>query len=448
MFLLFSAGLLYLNPTEGFRGVSLDHLAKYPVRPDELRNWLIKHKLPGSYDNPNFLHSSFRPSTEFIRLGAVPEAQEVCNQFIQGEVDELKQRQVQPAGRRLESSGSIGRYILSGLNLLFNCLLRGPGMKWSDASMPHLPQIAAVSAGKSKSTLPSRANDFRAQDRAAREIRNAIRGIQDIRPRDLQRFPVHDVLASMLLSLKSYSTEAEIQEDADLEFILQDQVEGFPVYIGGEEEFDTQAYVWVSRSSRTATIAFRGTQTVTDVVHDLDYRAIPLDEGRPNVLLHAGFRNKFASIQSNALEVLLDSEHLFDKVIYTGHSLGGALATVAAPIVADWLDDKQHHCLTFGSPRVGNQAFVDWFGRSIDVNIRITNEKDPIPSLPFEDLFRHVSKSITMSQDLHLTLVPDTPVGKRFQYALEDVDSFGRMWEDHDLGTYMQRVAKFFKKIN
>ena len=44
---------------------------------------------------------------------------------------------------------------------------------------------------------------------------------------------------------------------------------------------------------------------------------------------------------------------------YFGHSLGGALATVAAVVFGAMYPEARHVCITFGSPRVGDTLFVE-----------------------------------------------------------------------------------------
>ncbi len=66
-----------------------------------------------------------------------------------------------------------------------------------------------------------------------------------------------------------------------------------------------------------------------------------------------------------------------------GHSLGGALATHA---VADLIKSGHKISLfeSYGSPRVGNPAFVTWFENLYPsvLKPRVTHGKDPVPHLP------------------------------------------------------------------
>ena len=67
----------------------------------------------------------------------------------------------------------------------------------------------------------------------------------------------------------------------------------------------------------------------------------------------------------------------------TGHSLGGALASLTALMVSQL---GCIHCITFGSPRVGDIEFAKLFNACVaDIDskkhfsCRFTTEDDPIP---------------------------------------------------------------------
>jgi len=89
-------------------------------------------------------------------------------------------------------------------------------------------------------------------------------------------------------------------------------------------------------------------------------------------------------------------------VSVTGHSAGGACATLMAFDLARGAKGSGlslKSVVTFGSPRVGNQAFVDAHGQFINpdatVQWRVTHYRDMVPHVPQEALFyRHVSTEV------------------------------------------------------
>ncbi|GLC58164.1 hypothetical protein PLESTB_001325800 [Pleodorina starrii] len=75
------------------------------------------------------------------------------------------------------------------------------------------------------------------------------------------------------------------------------------------------------------------------------------------------------------------------RVIFTGHSLGGAMATLAAYDLAarktDGFFSGDVQLYTFGSPRVGNQAFMEAFNNMVPNAWRFTNTDDIVPRVPY-----------------------------------------------------------------
>ena len=268
------------------------------------------------------------------------------------------------------------------------------------------------------------------------------RNVHVIHPSDLREMPVHNVEISASLSMMSYFSRSKLESDSrySVRAVMSDQAAGFPIEVQGDTTFTTDAYIWLSKSTRTAYVSFPGTRTFEDLGHDLDTRSVPLDPTRPaDVLVHAGFRNKYFSVHEMLADVLEIHESMFDTLVTTGHSLGGALATIAAPMLSETFPTKKIECLTFGSPRVGNSAFVSWFQSRVPIHWRLVNAKDPVPWMPFSGRFHHVSDAVSMTARSELTRVPDAPIDKRYRWAFEDLD-LSQIATDHDLDTYISRV--------
>lgn len=80
------------------------------------------------------------------------------------------------------------------------------------------------------------------------------------------------------------------------------------------------------------------------------------------------------------------------KVVVCGHSLGGAMATIAGVDLYCNVEpryQKSFSIVTFGSPRVGNIAFKDLFDSLIPRSVRVVTVYDPIPKTTIND-FVHV----------------------------------------------------------
>ena len=63
-------------------------------------------------------------------------------------------------------------------------------------------------------------------------------------------------------------------------------------------------------------------------------------------------------------------------IFITGHSLGGALATLGAAYLSGW---GPAACYTFGAPRGGNKGFSSSLQTPV---YRVVNPGDPVPHVP------------------------------------------------------------------
>jgi hypothetical protein len=98
-------------------------------------------------------------------------------------------------------------------------------------------------------------------------------------------------------------------------------------------------------------------------------------------LVALGFRQIYTSLREQILETLRacppDS-----KVFVTGHSLGGALATLAIPDIFHNTEFKQPENVvlyTFARPRCGNNKFAINFHKTDVKHWRIANTDDLVP---------------------------------------------------------------------
>ena len=142
---------------------------------------------------------------------------------------------------------------------------------------------------------------------------------------------------------------------------------------------DTQGYVAVRRPEGgpgMAVLAFRGTQQVKDWMTNLDAATMPVSSSGGNTLgnVHRGFNEAFLSVRDQIDPLLVGDDDL--PLFITGHSLGGALATLATWYLKG---DSLAACYTFGAPRVGDMGLMDRFRTPI---YRIVNGTDPVPFVP------------------------------------------------------------------
>ena len=141
-----------------------------------------------------------------------------------------------------------------------------------------------------------------------------------------------------------------------------------------DPETDTQAFI--TFNDEYTVLVFRGTEATSIGDIRTDTRA-NLITSPSNGLVHEGFQTAFNSV-CETINQRLQSAQLKGKPLYiTGHSLGGALATIATRDIKPPINIAA--CYTFGSPRVGNES---WINRIKSPIYRLVNAADSVTMLP------------------------------------------------------------------
>lgn len=87
-------------------------------------------------------------------------------------------------------------------------------------------------------------------------------------------------------------------------------------------------------------------------------------------------------MKSNTVAAVTSAKATYPSytIITTGHSLGGAVATIAGAYLrkAGFAVD----IYTFGSPRPGNDDFANYINAGNGAHYRVTHTDDPIPGIP------------------------------------------------------------------
>ncbi|OAQ91596.1 triacylglycerol lipase FGL2 [Purpureocillium lilacinum] len=167
-------------------------------------------------------------------------------------------------------------------------------------------------------------------------------------------------------------------------------------------------------------VAFRGTYSITNTIVDLstvpqkyvpypspdDGSKMPREPPRhrcDNCTVHMGFLDSWRNARRVVLPELqkLRAEYPSYSIQLVGHSLGGAVACLAALELKVSLGFDGVSVTTFGEPRVGNYQLArfvdDVFGLDGDNDEalearpyrRVTHANDPVPLLPLEEWGYH-----------------------------------------------------------
>jgi hypothetical protein len=138
--------------------------------------------------------------------------------------------------------------------------------------------------------------------------------------------------------------------------------------------------------------AMRGTSSMYDTLADSRFYLREFDDIKEakngtSVRVHSGFLSQHTSIKASITSSLICRAMTKDgssrkRVIFVGHSLGGALATLAAASTKARYPQLFVECITFGSPRVGNVAFSAFFDTIMNRSVRCVNANDKVTKNP------------------------------------------------------------------
>jgi len=245
---------------------------------------------------------------------------------------------------------------------------------------------------------------------------------------------------------------------------------------GGNEGF---ADVYMGDGTKPTIVAFIGTDTNSDMWTDIDMRRTCLNEPsehgislkfpssylepdemknleaqnrlrlpydktkkdeRPSMAcstdvcscskVHRGFVEQYLQSREDIIDLVRDTT---GPVEVTGHSLGAALATICAVDIKEYLK-RDVKCITFASPRVGNDSFGERYRKSVsEGSRRVTCRLDTVPRVPLGIRFTHVTDEVLLGKAFFRNVV--TIWGGFIYHSM-----FGTM--PHSLDNYLSQLKE------
>jgi predicted lipase len=169
------------------------------------------------------------------------------------------------------------------------------------------------------------------------------------------------------------------------------------------EEPGTDTECAILSEGTTAIIVFRGSESSEDWETDLnttleraqfEQRVVrelilePQEKTYPyagsrssGALMHRGFVTAYFAVRDQIHDYV--KNNAVSSVVATGHSLGGALATLCAvDIQYNFSDKVTVEAYTYGAPKVGNGGFRDSYNQRVPNSYRVVHGMDLVPALP------------------------------------------------------------------
>lgn len=255
------------------------------------------------------------------------------------------------------------------------------------------------------------------------------------------RFSENDIHAFWLAQFASmaYGTPQELRSSP--------VVQAHQLNVDHVDRGTTQVFAF--RNAATCIVAFRGTEMLPEdwltdayAVH----KSSPWEGMEEEVAVHSGFHAALDLVWPDLLGRIADCKC---PVWFTGHSLGGALAVLAAY--------RLRHCekavaptiggvYTFGQPRVGNVAFAERCSGELSERIfRYVNATDIVPLVPPDKPieYAHIGnvRYFDASGYLHRRRTLWERVAEQLMPALRDVAAGHADWSDVTRNHLKQRMA-------
>ena len=154
-------------------------------------------------------------------------------------------------------------------------------------------------------------------------------------------------------------------------------------------------------ATNTAFVSFRGTQTPGEWLEDFDAIFEPYKFVPGGGFAHQGFQSVYAALRDSVRAGLANAIAGCNRLLITGHSLGAALAVIAAPdIVKNLTPGVAAELITFAGPASGLNDFAHFFDRLIPSCYRVVNFWDLVPHVPPQaplGLYQHAGTEVKVN---------------------------------------------------
>jgi triacylglycerol lipase len=200
-------------------------------------------------------------------------------------------------------------------------------------------------------------------------------------------FTLSTAVTLMQLCLESYQMLSDFENG---------QPFALPTPYTLQAQFDTEEHfagdglngmvpiAFVATSGNAIYVVFRGTVTISEWISDATLTQVDYTYVANGGKTETGFTDIYASIRTPIIQEVssLAAGGAYTTLYITGHSLGGALAVLAAPDLAGQTQFKKPVVYTFAGPRAGDPAFASLYNGDIETSWRVVNTNDEVPKLP------------------------------------------------------------------
>ena len=182
--------------------------------------------------------------------------------------------------------------------------------------------------------------------------------------------------------------------------------------------------LWRNDQFKKYIVAFPGTNEILELLNEaVNIKLVDYESGNGIKLV-----NYFKQVAYELKEIFFTKDVLDDiqahpdyQFIATGHSLGGAVATIFLyeALNKGFLDPNKNEpvLITYGQPRTGNENFVLDFNKKVKNVLRIVRDGDIVVSLPYSLInnpYRHLGGLILVNKDITIMTYCPKDIGEDY----------------------------------
>lgn len=192
--------------------------------------------------------------------------------------------------------------------------------------------------------------------------------------------------------------------------------------------------------ARDPWVVFAGSESTEDWKQNFNamYASVPYETSVSGVKVHKGFANQWSSARDEVQRKFKQLKNAGARRVYfAGHSLGGAVATVAAAEMQTLFPSVKIELVTFGAPSCANAAFGENINALMSSRItRVVQSGDPVPCLT-----QLVGVADNIAGELAFNEGSGQWSSPREEHCHKDLTDGGASIDDHMvLGTYLPLV--------
>jgi len=168
------------------------------------------------------------------------------------------------------------------------------------------------------------------------------------------------------------------------------------------EKFGSLALQGYDNETQTIFTAFRGSSNIHNWLEDIQVEYISPYVNK-SLCVEVGFYKNYYYIKNDLFENLhtLSKKYNTSNLLISSHSLGSAASTLFA---YDIIDNNEpfniEYYYNFGSPRVGNEAFVEDFNNKILNTYRVVHNNDVVTSVPPKKFnYAHIKQGVCYNEN-------------------------------------------------